>query len=64
MNSILDNDSYINSKVLPKEYLILKLRMIFNEELFDKEIISFDTYNRMQTLLIKKMNKILLILEE
>ena len=56
----MDNDLYINSKVLPKEYVILKLRMIFNEELFDKEIISFDIYNRMQNLLVKKMNKILL----
>ena len=59
----MDNDLYINSKVLTKEYVILKLRMIFNEELFDKEIITFDIYNRMQNLLVKKMNKILLSLE-
>ncbi len=53
--------SYIDSKTLPKEYLILKLRMSFNKDLYEKKIISFDIYNRMQNFLIKKMDKIILV---
>lgn len=49
-----------DSKILPKEYFILQLRMSFNKELYQKKIISFDVYNKMQKLLIKKMNKIIL----
>lgn len=53
-------ETYTNTKELPKEYLILKLRMMFNKDLFEEKIISFDIYNRMQKLLTKKMDKILL----
>ncbi len=57
---LLDNlEDCINTKELPKEYLILKLRMSFNKDLFEKKIISLDIYNKMQKLLISKMNKIL-----
>ena len=51
---------YTDSKELPKEYLILKLRMTFNKELYEDNIISFDIYNRMQKLLISKMDKLIL----
>ncbi len=46
-------------KNLPKEYIILELRLSFNNELYKKEIISYDIFNKMQRLLIQKMNKIL-----
>ena len=50
----------INTKELPKDYLILKLRLFFNNELYEKKIISYDIYNKMQKLLMKKMDNILL----
>ena len=34
--------------------------MSFNKDLFEKKIISFDIYNRMQNFLSKKMDKIIL----
>ena len=42
------------------EYLILKLRLFFNNDLYEKKIISYDIYNKMQKLLMKKMDNILL----
>ena len=60
MNLIDESQIYTNSKELPKEYLFLKLRMIFNKELFESKIISFDIYNKMQKLLVKRMDKIIL----
>jgi len=57
-------ETYTNTKELPKEYLILNLRMSFNKDLFEEKIISFDIYNRMQKLLTKKMDKILLEYKE
>lgn len=51
---------FTDSKELPKEYLILKLRMSFNKELLENKIISYNIYSKMQKLLIKKMDKIIL----
>lgn len=53
-------ETYTKNKELPKEYLILKLRMTFNKELFENKIITFDVYNKMQKLLTKKMDKTIL----
>ncbi len=50
----------IDTKELPMEYLILKLRLFFNNDLYEKKIISYDIYNKMQKLLMKKMDNILL----
>ena len=47
----------IDVKKLPKEYQMLNLRMIFNQELYDEKIITFDIFDRMQKLLMKKMNQ-------
>mgnify|MGYP004514198295 FL=1 len=60
MEQINEDEIYTDSKELPKEYLILKLRMIFNKELLEQKIISFDIYNKMQKMLITKMNKVIL----
>lgn len=60
MNSVIEEEIYTETKELPKEYLILKLRVSFNKDLLDKKIISFDIYNKMQKLLIQKMDKIIL----
>lgn len=60
MELIDESQIYTDTKELPKEYLILKLRMSFNKDLFEKKIISFDIYNRMQNFLSKKMDKIIL----
>lgn len=57
---IYESQIYTDTKELPKEYLILKLRMSFNKNLLEKKIISFDVYNRMQLFLAKKMDKIIL----
>ena len=56
----LENEVLTDLKKLPKEYLILKLRMSLNKDLLEKKLISFDIYNKMQKLLIKKMDKIIL----
>ena len=60
MNIQTETYEYTNTKKLPKEYLILKLRMEFNKDLYDKKIISYDIYNKMQKLLGNKMDKIIL----
>lgn len=49
-----------DSKKLPKEFLILKLRISLNKELLEKKVISYDIYSKMQKLLMKKMDKIIL----
>lgn len=60
MNIQTEIEQYTDTKKLPKEYLILKLRMEFNKDLYDKKIISYDIYNKMQKLLGNKMDKIIL----
>ena len=58
---ILDEtETYTNTKELPKEYLILKLRLSFNKDLLENKTINYDIYNKMQKLLLKKMDKIIL----
>lgn len=57
MNFADELETYTNTKELPKEYLILNLRMSFNKDLFEEKIISFDIYNRMQKLLQRKWIK-------
>lgn len=55
----MDNlEGYSSFKGLPKDYLILELRMTFNKELYEKNVISFDVYNKMQKFLISKMDRI------
>lgn len=53
-------ETYTNTKELPKEYLILKLRMSFNKDLYENKIITYDIYNKMQQLLSKKMDKMII----
>lgn len=60
METIDEEQIYTDTKELPIDYLVLKLRISFNKELYEKNVISYDIYNKMQNLLIKKMNKILL----
>lgn len=60
MKTIDEIDTYIDTKTLPMEYLILKLRMSFNKDLYEDKVITFDIYNKMQKLLLGKMYKILL----
>lgn len=60
IETIDDFKTYTDSKQLPKEFLILKLRMSLNKELLEKKVISYDIYSRMQKLLMKKMDKIIL----
>ena len=57
---ITECEDYTDSKKMPKEYLVLKLRMNFNKELYEKKIISLEIFNNMQNLLIKKMDKMIL----
>lgn len=60
LNELDEELIFTDSKDLPKEYLILKLRMSFNKELYESKIISFDIYNKMQKKLMKKMDKIII----
>lgn len=60
MGDLKEYLTFTDKKKLSKEYLILNLRMSFNKELYEKKIIDFDVYNRMQNLLAKKMDKIIL----
>ena len=60
MDKKVELESYINEKELPIDYLILKLKVLLNNELLEKKIISLDIYKRMQELLFKRINKIFL----
>lgn len=62
MNTDIDNEVHFfaDSKELSKEYLMLKLRMSFNKDLLEKKVISYTVYSKMQKLLMKKMDKIIL----
>ena len=60
MDKKFELESYINEKELPIDYLILKLKVLFNNELLEKKIISLDIYKRMQEILFKRINKIFL----
>ena len=53
------NKIYTKENELPKEYQILNLRMVINKELYEDKVITFDVFNRMQNLLISRMNKII-----
>ncbi|MBR3524135.1 MAG: hypothetical protein IKN87_05600 [Bacilli bacterium] len=53
-------ETYTNTKELPKEYLILKLRISLNKDLYESKVITYDIYNIMQQLLFKKMDKMIL----
>lgn len=64
MKLIEERKSLTYSKKLPKEYLILNLRMIFNKELYENKIISFEIFNRMEEYLIRKMDEVILSLKE
>ena len=59
MDKTIELESFTDSKELPKEYLVLKLRMSFNNQLLEEKIISLDIYNKMQKLLMKKMDKLI-----
>ena len=58
MDKKVELESYINEQELPIDYLILKLKVLFNNELLEKKIISLDIYKRMQEILFKRINKI------
>lgn len=60
IETIDDFKTYTDSKQLSKEFLILKLKMSLNKDLLEKKVISYDIYSRMQKLLMKKMDKIIL----
>ena len=60
MDKKVELESYINEKELPIDYLILKLKVLLNNELLEKKIISLDIYKRMQEILFKRINKIFL----
>lgn len=52
-------DELTTSKKKEKEYLILELKVYINKKLYEKNIITFELYKKMQNLLVKKMDKII-----
>ena len=60
MYSTLESNVYTNTFELQKKYLILKLKLRFNNQLYQEKIINYDVFNKMQNILLKKMNKIIL----
>jgi len=60
MGTDLDYKSYTNTKNLPKEYLLLQYKIILNKELLEAKIISYEIFSKMQEMLMKKMDKIIL----
>ena len=60
MSTDLEYKSYTNTKKLPKEYLLLQYRIILNKELLESKLISYEIFSKMQNLLIKRMDKIIL----
>lgn len=57
---ILDEfQTFTDSKELPKEYLILKLRLQLNQEIYQMKIISYEVFEKMQNLLLQRMDQII-----
>lgn len=54
------NILYTDTKLLSKDYLILELTSSLNKDLYEEKLISYNIFSKMQNLLIKKMNKIIL----
>ena len=60
MELLEEYKTLVYSKKLPKEYLLLNLRMILNKELYESKIVSFEIFNKMEKYLIKKMDEMIL----
>lgn len=60
MNIDSDCKLYTDAKKLPKEYLLLQYRINLNKELLEEKLISYEIFSKMQNMLIKKMDKIIL----
>lgn len=56
MNNYLEISSSIES--FPLEYILLKWRLIINQELYDQHLIDIFTFHHMEELLISRLTKI------
>ena len=59
MNELEESMTFTNSKSIPIDYIILKLRISLNKELYEKKVIEYEVFKKMQELLIKKMNHLI-----
>lgn len=60
MNILDESQTFTDSKELPKEYLILKLRLQLNKELYQMKVITYEIFEKMQKLLFQRMDKIII----
>ena len=59
MNELEESMTFTDSKFMPIDYIILKLRISLNKELYEKKVIEYEVFKKMQELLIKKMNHLI-----
>ena len=59
MNELEESMTFADSKSMPIDYIILKLRISLNKELYEKKVIEYEVFKKMQELLIKKMNHLI-----
>ena len=59
MNELEESMTITDSKSMPIDYIILKLRISLNKELYEKKVIEYEVFKKMQELLIKKMNHLI-----
>ncbi len=59
MNELEESMTFADSKSMPIDYIILKLRIFLNKELYEKKVIEYEVFKKMQELLIKKMNHLI-----
>ena len=55
-----DHEIFTALKELPIEYIILNYRVSLNKHLYEKKIINYDIFKRMQKLLLTRMDKIII----
>ena len=48
-----------DTKNFSKDYIILELRLSLNKNLYDEKLISYEIFNKMQDLLLNRMNKLI-----
>lgn len=47
---------HTEKSILPKEYIMLNYRLILNKELYESKIINTQVFQKMEKILITKMN--------
>ncbi len=50
---------HTEKNILPKEYIMLNHRLILNKELYESKLVSTQVFQKMEKILITKMNDLI-----